>query len=283
MTLPKVKIIATILLIGAGIISVYLIFAASPPVEKFNQANLSQEPEKNNSLNQSSPIKWVENLVSNSFGDNQGVSAAGVAGDDKKTVNLTNAIAESMFDGMQKMLENGDTSKGFDPNDPANKKFLEETVGNLPSTYFDYQVNEKDLKISSDNLKEAKINYLKNIMEITAERFDKPEYQRSADETIKDISDDCFLGGSTINKEKANLYQNLFNDYSNLTVPSEWLDFHGQAINYFKKSSLVYSALSTCKDDPIKGQLAAQVLTQLAGEAGKIQNFLVKKYQEINL
>ena len=133
-------------------------------------------------------------------------------------------------------------------------------------------IDNSQLKILLDNSKEAKTTYLENIQKITKERFSDPKYQRSAEQLINNINNDCFIGEqNSLNREFSNLYQNLVNDYLNLTVPSDWVDIHKKIIIYFKKANLVYRDLAECLQDPIRGYVAIWALPQLISEGQQIQ------------
>ena len=191
-----------------------------------------------------------------------------------------------MFSSMQKLDQSGTNPfENFDPKSSESRKLIQEAIANIqtPSSFFSQSVDDKDLKISLDNSKEAKAEYIQNIEKINQKRFSDSKYQRSLEQIASDVNNDCFGGDSSLNRETAVLYQNLTDDYLNSSVPSNWLDLHKAIISHFQKAHLVYLALADCLTDPVKGSLAVKVLPQLTEKAQEIQNLLGSKAKEANL
>ncbi len=229
----------------------------------------------NNPLAQTNPIKWAEQ---------PGKQIAQAA----NSYNATDFFAKSLFEKFKILDQNGkDPFASANPNDPNNQNFVKGVAEQLSkeTLSFDQAVSDGDLKISPDNSREAKIGYLQSVAEITKNRFSDAKYQRSADQIISDIENDCTesnLGLST-NGKIADLYNNLVNDYLNLSTPSDYLSFHKSIIAHFRKSEAVYGALANCFNDPLKGYMAAQNLPQLITNVQQIQLSLLKKSKEVGL
>ena len=205
---------------------------------------------------------------------------------DFENINLTEFVAKSSFTQMKNLDQSGkEPFENMDPNDPQNKAFIEKAIAGIgdPSSFFNPTVDEKDLKISQDNSKEAKIQYLKELEQITNNHLNNPKYFREIEQIAKDIQTDCLTGGLSIHKELAQLQRDLLKDNLNLTIPQDWLSLHKDSINYYKKANLIYSALAGCFQDPIKGSLAAQALPQLIKENQIIQNAFYDKWLEMGL
>jgi len=252
------KILGVILIISAGIIGSYFIIKNS----KADLLNNGIKEINNNSTSgiiSKNPLKWVENTVQNitnnslnSFSNNKDDKI-----DNKNTINLTELVAKTIFSQMKSQDEAGNNpfqGKNFNLNDAESKKIIQEAINNIQNskTLFNTLIEDNELKISNDNSKNAKLNYIKAIEEITRTRFNNPRYQRTSEEIINDINNDCFFAGKdSLNKDLAQLYKNLVIDYLNLVVPSDWLDLHKRIITHFKTAQLVYEAFVNCINDPM--------------------------------
>ena len=279
-----VKIAAIVLIISAGLVGSYFIIknSTSPlPSSQTQDVSALTLPIQN-------PLKWVENTVK-SLADNFLVErGANIKTENEDTVNLTELVAQAMFNKMRSLDEEGKNpfeGQGFDLNDPKNQKLLQETVASIrdPSTIFNPKIEDKNLKISSDNSKEAKLVYLKSIQEIGQKYFGNPGFKRDSDQLIKDINQDCLGNGNTVNSKIAIAYNDIATNYLNINVPSDWLDIHRTVIIYTKRGHLIFKALANCAMDPIKGWLAMKTLPQFASESQIIQEVLKKKAAEISL
>lgn len=289
------KIAAIVLVIGAGLFGSYLIIRNSVPVVPNGQAEEALSAGK--PLAQK-PVKWIEEATKflNDPAKNLANSGSFLAESENKSgdasknpVNLTELVAKTMF-GQMRSLDQSDKNpfqgQGFDPNDPQGQQLIQKAIAGIedPAALFNASVDDKDLKISQDNSKEAKIQYLKAVEEIAKNRrLNDFEYQRTSDQIIKDVNNDCLGSGSSLNKELAGIYRSVVDDYIRLNVPFDWSDFHKSAIVYFKETNLVYQSLANCSNDPIKGYLAAQALPQLLEDGLKVRNLLNEKYNEAGL
>lgn len=286
------SIAAIVLVIGAGAFASYLIFKNSLPA--ITSATDTDNPQNNALGNVSGqvPIQWINKIGSSIANLADSSSAEVTAADNNSTSvlngadspNLTQQIAQSLFTEMRSRDQSGSQPfQDFNPNDPTSQQFIAQATSNLGSnSFFNQDVSDSDLKISGDNSKDAKVNYLNSIKDISVNRFNDPKYIRSADQVEADIQVDCFGGsGTSMNQQVADLYKNLTQDYLNLPVPSDWLDLHKQIIGSLKTSNAIYQALANCASDPVGGYLAAKSLPQLFDKVKSVQDLLAQKYNEV--
>lgn len=200
--------------------------------------------------------------------------------------NLTKTLGQNLFEKIQTSdLIKKEASKL--PSD-ADINSISEQLANktIDESLADFKlvsiVYDSDLKISSDNSKEAKLKYFEDLNKIVLARFNNPSHKTTPSQTIENINTDCFSNGSSLDKELANFYPSVVNDYLDVTVPSELLSLHKKIVAHFKNASLIYQALANCSQDLIKGYIAAQTLPDFAEETVTIQNLLEGKYKEIN-
>jgi len=273
-----IKITTIILIISAGLVGSYFIVKkASPPISDREDVSPLNETD---SLFQK-PIQWVEKLKD--FVNKQEEEPQNPAPED--SLNLTKMVAGSLFGRMKNLdqsSKNPFEGQGIDINDPENQKLIEEAVADITDP-FNPKIENKNLKISGDNSKEAKLNYLKSIQEIGQKYFGNPGFKRDSDQLIKDINQDCLGNGNTVNSKIAIAYNDIATNYLNINVPSDWLDIHRTVIIYTKRGHLIFKALANCAMDPIKGWLAMKTLPQFASESQIIQEVLKKKAAEISL
>lgn len=279
------NVAAAILVIGAGAVGSYLIIKDSTPTTNLEQGIVQKAVDglKTQDFLSENPLSWLNNSTSTSESGSK-INSFSAGQKNYQPVNLTQLVAQSMFGSMQKMDQSGENPFGnLDPNNPESRKLIAEALNNFqnPSLIFGQSIDNKDLKILSDNSKEAKAEYIQNIEKINQKRFSDSKYQRSLEQIASDANNDCLGSGSSLNLETAVLYQNLTNDYLSLSIPFDWLDLHKAIINHFQKAHSVYLALADCSADPIKGYLAVKTLPQLTEKAQEVQKLLEAKAKEI--
>ena len=291
--MKPLRIAAIILVISAGLFGPYLILRnAAPSIADEKTSEISQtlnSPDKN-------PIHWLEKAAESSTNSAQGLADLNqfltenkevFKTGNKNSVNLTELVAGSLFGRIQQLDQSGENpfqSQGFDPNDPQNQQFIREAVAGIndPAAFFGSSVEDKDLKISNDNSKEAKLEYFRGIISIHDKWFSNPEFERSVDDLIKDINGDCLGSVSDTDKDLAIAYPQITDGLLSLSVPSDLLDYHREMLSASKTNSLIYQALVNCSSDPIKGYMAVQVLPNQFTQALKVMELLAKKIQESN-
>jgi len=277
-----VKIAAIILVIGAGIVGSYLI--VKNPAAPLLPEQIESDSAQNFLIK--NPIKWIENAVANLNNIGNEDSGAAKTTDNEDANNLTRLVAKAMFGKMRGLDEAGKnpfTEQGFNLNDEENQKLIQEIMAGIEesSGLFNPQAENKDLKISSDNSKEAKINYLNASGRIWQKHFSNPAFPRSDEQMVRDFDLNCLGGGKTVNSEVAGAYRNIAADYLNLNIPSDWLVIHKETIVYVKKGHLIFEAIAGCAADPIKGYLAGKALPEFATETKIIQKKLKEKVTEV--
>lgn len=166
---------------------------------------------------------------------------------------------------------------------PDEKVLLQELTNQLAnlntgSLNLNQPINEVDLKISKNNSKEAQIKYIESIGKISKTNFGK------LDKNILDSLKETTIIGDTYSLQKAvEAYKSTIDNYLELEIPSDWLNFHKQAITHFQNAVVVYGALADFQNDPIKAHLAIEIVEQLITNAQSIQNQLNQKIKEIGL
>jgi len=226
------KFATTIFIIIAGLVGSYFIIKSDGGIklsdEKSKKENIS---DKFSNLIEKNPIQWIkDNFQIENFG-NKIKNAGQVSENKNQTVNLTEFIAQSSFNQMKFLDQNGENPFEIDSKSSESRKIIESAIAGIqnPDLIFNPTVDDKDLKISFDNSEEAQFNYFKKMQQINKDLIN-PKYQRSAMQIINDFESDCLGSGSYMNMETANLYQNLSNTYLNLIVPSIQLDLHKKII-----------------------------------------------------
>lgn len=203
--------------------------------------------------------------------------------------NITKMVAQSMFLKMRQLDAKGDSPfDGIDPQNALTAEMIGDTVENIPGSIFEVKIDTKDIKITKDNTKSAKMKYIEGIDRITQKRFlgaagtkFKPV---SSEAFLNNFNTDCFEAGtSEKNIELSAAYLEIYNDYKNLTVPYAWMDMHKMILAHFKELSDIYGAFTQCKDDPIRAYVAIDRLPEVVAETADIQKVINKKASELGI
>lgn len=203
--------------------------------------------------------------------------------------NVTKMIAQSMFLKMKQLDESGTNPFGeLNSKDPKTRALVEESINNVPETIFETTINTKDIKVTQDNSRSAKMRYIEGIDRITKARFAGAAGEKfklaSAQELTDNLDKDCFGDGSSDkNGVMSKAYEELFNDYKGLTVPSSWIAIHKAILGHFKELSDIYGAFGTCKEDPIRAYVGIDRLPEVYARTGDIQKMLNAKATELGL
>ncbi len=293
----KPSIIAAIVfVIGSGIAGSY--FILKNPLLSASTNTTSPNSGENATAQASGkiPINWISkigdtiaNIASSSFSDTSlGLEPQTSAlPSTNNSSNLTEAVAQTIFSRMKTQDQAGNQPfQSFDPNNPSDQALLSEATQGLDpsSAFLGKIISDTDLKILSDNSKEAKVRYLETIQSITQTRFADARYKRSSDEIIADIQTDCFgTGSQSMNQPVADLYKNLIQDYFNLKVPSDWVAPHKDILNYFSSANAVYQSFASCSQDPVKAYMATQALPKLMTEGQITQKAITGEAKSIGL
>lgn len=189
--------------------------------------------------------------------------------DEKK--NLTKNLGEALYQEIQ-------TEKLFADADVFSEKLTDKVINNsLAEFQLVFFIDDSEIKISSDNSREAKNQYLKTLGEINVKNFG--DFKKNYLEVIVDTYQK--LDYSSAN-QLASIYKNLTNDYSNLAVPKDWVDIHKQLILHVKNAEIIYRTMANYPTDPIKGYLALESIDGLVSNTQEIQTILEEKIKEVD-
>ncbi len=281
----NIKVAATALIFFAGIAGSYLIVKNAVPKIDSTKNGLSEE-NSTSSISQN-PIKWLGKTVAklNDFisGDESSEAAKISLPEniDFENINLTEFIAKSAFTQMKNLDQSGKNPfENMNPNDPENRKFIESAIAQIsdPSLLLkNYSVNDKDLKISSDNSFFKKADYLM----ITG----KIIYNNANDlyrNPIKVLEKLILSDVSNANK-LADTYQTMFNGFLKTETPSDWLALHKKYLNFLKKSENLYRGLTDFNKDPVKVDLLVRMIPDMIKMEYGIQKEYYEKEKEMGI
>lgn len=275
--MDKVKFMATFVVAAGIIIGGYFLSAQNPMGEVAGQKQTTGDK-----LGLSNPLQ-TDSADTNGVAANQNYGTSYTPTD--AGGNVTKMVAQSMFLKMKQLDQNGTNPfTGLDSQDPQTRALVEDSINNVPTAIFDARIEDKDINISKDNSRNAKIEYLKGIARITKDRLTgKAEFTVNKQELIDNLNSDCFGDGSTKNAELGHAYGVILNDYKNLIVPSDWLTMHKAIMGHFKELSDLYTAFSGCKDDPLKAYVGIEKLNEAYAQTKDIQNMIDAKAAELGL
>lgn len=277
------KLLATILILAAAAAGSFFILKNPVPLPEPPAPDLK----KPSDLFSQDSGQWFEK-ISDKLDSEVKKLSEGKEGAADNSSNATKQAAKVLFEEMKEKDQAGENPFGIssaNPDNPENKKIIEEilkTFENSDSS-FEPAVSYQDIKISSNNSKEAKAKYLSAVFGISQRYLSDPKFQRTPEELMGDINSDCFGPGGSINKELAQAYKNAGAEYLNLEAPSDWALLHKTMVVYFKKAELIYGGIANCLSDPITGFTAVKKLPELASAAQSIQEELDKNAKAAGL
>jgi hypothetical protein len=272
--MERAKIAAIVFILSAGIIASYVIFKNTKPKYDSAKSGLSEE-NPTSSISQN-PIKWLGKRVESGFSGLAGKLSDLVSGSDENNieislpedidfekVNLTELVAKSSFTQMKNLDQGGKDPFNIDPNDPANQEFWEKAIASVsnPHSLFIFSVDNDDLKISNNNSKEAKAEYLDAIGKIMLANINN-DY-RNPGTAMQAFANNFDVSGI---KRIEDVYFKTLNSVLNTRVPSDYLVIHKQYLVFLKKAKAVYAGIAGYDTDPVKAALSAQLVTQIAEE-----------------
>ena len=264
------RIVSIFFIIGAGLVgSYFIIFDSTPSIPAENKSISRSESGQPAT---SSPVQRVEQATSSGFSNNF-IS-------NNLTLDLAKSVGQTIIEQISigNPLDQNETDLLVGANKLSENIFSDALARGLADFNLPITINDSDLKISQDNSKEAKTEYLKSILSITQKNFS------GFDKVYLEIMAENYGEG---NPESAGhlavIYKNMADDYLNLTVPSEWIDLHKDIIIYFKKAEKVYQAMAGYSQDFIKGYLALELIDGLVSRAEQIQEAIGAKAIEVNL
>ena len=256
----RTKIAAIVFILSAGIIASYAILKNSALKIDLTKSGLTEENAES-SISQN-PIKWLgrtvaklNDFVSGKESDETKISLP--QNIDFENINLTEFVAKSSFTQMKNLDQSGQDPFEIDPNDPANKEFIEKAVAGIgdPSSFFNPTVDDKDLKISQDNSKEAKTRYFDAIGKVMLENINS-DY-RNPMIVMQNFANNYDVSGI---KRIIDAYSKMLNGVISTEVPSDYLEIHKRYIVFLKRAKMVYSVIANYDKDPVKATLSAKLI-----------------------
>lgn len=199
--------------------------------------------------------------------------------------NVTKNVAKAAFYQMKALDQQGKSPfDAANTNTPEVQAALESSLdGSVDSFFGNLMVSDRDIKISANNTRTAKVAYLKSVEAIIARHPMKDEYKNVTGGLQGVVEVACKDGDSGINKGIADIYAATAKEFIATRVPSGWVIFHKQVIEHYKKGDLIFEAISNCVNDPLKGIAAAQKLSIFGMDSMTLQNLLKKMYNEVGL
>ncbi len=262
----NVRNTAVILVILAGIAGSY--FILKNPDSGVALGENGKISELTNQILSKNPIQWIEKAKEqiSSVGAMLGNSSINAS---SQQINLTGLVVGQALGDMQNMIQSGDNSTAFDPNDPKNKEAIQNAISGIqdPLSYYDLSINEKAINISQGDPKQSLMNYLEGISVVFSQSDKVSAYKRPTDAVDKAILSGDYSG---LNK-LVETYQNLFNGFIRLSVPSAQLELHKKYLRFFKKAEVVYSGINDFQSDPIKASLFFQMVPDIINEEIEIR------------
>lgn len=256
-----IKLGAIILILTAGLAGGYLIVKDSKTAGSGNYITLESSGEAAGN-SQKSPIQWVEKakeFISNpveSLG--LGAQTGGNNPADGASLNLTEFVAKSVSNQMQTMDQKG--AENIDPNDPQNQEMIQKAMAELQSqSLFDESISDKDLKISSDNSKEAKEKYLMEAGQIILNNFN--EQKMDPKKALEMLVNNLNISGVS---QIADAYSKIFDGFLNTKIPSDYLSLHKRYVVLLKKAKETYQGLVDYNNDPVRAGLSMQLVLKIA-------------------
>ncbi len=139
------------------------------------------------------------------------------------------------------------------------------------------EFSSRDVRVSSDNSKEAQLAYIKQLESVTTKNFSG--FRTS----IIDLLDgwmttqnpalfDSYL--QIVSKQIDGLLQ--------ISTPSLWTTFHVQHINMWQKKLTLFTALSELENDPLKAYVALQEIPAVFDEGLDLQSVLEEKIDALS-
>ena len=254
------KLGAIVLILTAGLAGGYLIIKDSKTAGSGSYITLESSGEAAEK-SQKSPIQWMEkakDFISNpieSLGLND--KADGNNFDNVALFNLTEFVAKSVSNQMQTLDQKG--VENIDPNDPQNQEAIKKAMAELQNfSLFDESINDKDLKISQDNSKEAKSEYLMETAQIILKNSNN-DY-KNPQKALENFTDNFDVSGV---RQIADAYSKIFDGFLNTKVPSDYLDLHRRYVILLKKAKETYQGLVDYSNDPVRAALSMQLTPKI--------------------
>jgi len=252
----RTKIAAIVFILSAGMIASYAILKNSTLKIDLTKSGLTEE--NSTSFISQNPIKWLGKAVAkiNDFIGGESNEPAQISlpqNIDFENFNLTEFVAKSSFTQMKKLDQSGQDPFAIDPNDPANKEFIERAIAGIqnPETIFNFSINDRDLKISQDNSRENKARYMENFAKIMMKNVNNEIYKNPDKAVVAAVE----RNNTSDVKKLADIYGNIFDELINISTPSDYLKIHMDYLEISKKMKIIYSGIADFQNDPVKAAL----------------------------
>lgn len=287
--MKSVRVTAAVLIMIAGLAGVYLIIAK----KSYSQAVSVKEQESGaeSQDNKKTSGENPFNIISQAGGENA------IGGNEEKikeepgvltfkklenvgSANLTKLITENIKTGMSLTAsKNGEVSAEDGAKiEKTAEALVKDIIANPDISIFNFNkdIDEKNLKISSDNSPKSQVNYFLKMREIGEKYLGDPRDVLAAVKATFEKNDNSQL------KNIAEAYSSAVDEAMKLEVPSSWVDFHKKSIAYVRNSAVVYEALAGFEDDPLKAYLANEAGPTLMAQAGEIQILFRKNLERLD-
>lgn len=202
-----------------------------------------------------------------------------------KTDNLTDSLAQSLFEKIKSKNKNGlqekNGKRAFLTSSPdlismeVAKNIFHIKPGRTKTLH--PKVDDKKIFISSDISKEAQTDYIKKLKLIS------DKYFSNFRKTTPDILEDISSGNNSSARQLTNIYKNIINECYKIVVPFNWLAFHKVLLSHFYSAEGIYQSLANFKEDPLKTYLALESIPDIQQSADGIQVLLTRGMEKNNL
>lgn len=271
----KIKIAAMFLILSGGVLVAYFTVKNSVPAAGVIQTENGTDIKR---ITNGNLLDWLNNSADKNIGTADQSADNLSQSNFSQFDNLTDLVAQSMFNGMKIMDQNGTNPfEKINTNDLETQKLIQDTINNLPQFAFETEVNEKDIKISKDNSKDNKIEYLRRTGEAIFKNSN--DVYKDPTKTISGVVD----SGSTSDARKlSDTYKTIFDQFMDITVPSDFINLHKNYLTILKSSEAIYGGISNFQNDPVKANLFIKLIPDLVKKETEIKQQYYKKSLEIN-
>lgn len=264
----KRNLSAFIIILGSLGFFFWTVFGASNGKQSNSFINVSSGKNSNSNLEYDSLANLLPLL--NKDSQNSGSSST-----DNLTDNLIHLYEKSIYQENASGLKNINGQNGLKPlSENSLASLINESDNehlNIPS------FEEKDIKISNDNSKEAQLAYLRKLGEISTNNFS------GFNKNISDVLKETISQNKTSSLEKyLEIASKQIDDLLALETPPLWKSFHLQNLNLWQKKLIVYGALVNTNNDPLKTILAIKEIFNVFEENDNLQKILDEKIKELN-
>lgn len=286
--MKPVKIIVAVLIMIAGLAGAYSIIAKKSYSQiisdkKAGSSVESQGEEKNfnkNFLGLIGQAGGEETIDNGGGGTEEEFNILNFKKEGIESANLTELIVANIKTGMNLTAsENGEIAAEDSAKiEKTAEALVKDIIANPDVSIFNFDedVDEKDLKISSDNSPSAQVNYFLKMREIAEKYLGDPK------DVLAAITATFEKGDNSQLKNIAENHSSAVNEAMKLEVPLSWVGFHKKAISYARNSAIIYDALAGFEDDPLKAYLANEAGPSLAAQAGELQVLFVKNLERLD-